>query len=182
MSQAAVTLALANDAELIHDAATVEQAIAKMAKSMQRDLAGREPLFLVVMTGAMQFASRLLEHFEFPLQIDYLHVTRYRGATTGGQLDWIAYPHTDLVNRHVVVLDDILDVGLTMSAILEWCQGQGVASLRSAVLVTKDTGGDHAGVKPEYSGLKVPNRYVFGYGMDYQQYWRQLPAVYALND
>lgn len=156
-------------------------ALDAMAAAIGQDLAGRDPLVLVVMLGGMAPAVWLLERLDFPLQVDYLHATRYRGGTRGGAtLHWLARPRASLAGRHVLVIDDILDEGHTLDAILADCQNQGAASVRSAVLVKKVHDRCVPGLVPDYVGVEVEDRYVFGCGMDYHERHRQFPAVYAL--
>jgi len=169
-------------ADKICDEEVVAAAVDRMAQSIRRDLSGRDPLVLVVMVGGMVPAVWLLERLDFPHQVDYVHATRYRGATRGGtSLEWRARPPADVAGRDVLVIDDILDEGFTLAAILEACREQGAASVRSAVLVKKIHDRCVAGLQPDYVGVAVEDRYVFGCGMDYHERYRQLPAIYALG-
>ncbi|MEJ2516007.1 MAG: hypoxanthine-guanine phosphoribosyltransferase [Gammaproteobacteria bacterium] len=168
-------------AEELHSAGDVAAALDRMAEAVRRDLEGRDPLVLAVMLGGMLPATWLLQRLEFAHQLDYVHATRYRGGTRGGPaLDWRARPRADLTDRHVLVVDDILDEGPTLAAILEACHADGAASVRSAVLVRKRHDRCVPGLAPDYVGLEVDDRYVFGCGMDYRERFRQLPAIYAL--
>ena len=180
--------ALAN-AEVIHDRAALEQAIAKMAVRIGHDYAGpaatAPPVFLTVMHGGMPFAAQLaLELGErgLDLEFDYLHATRYRGATSGGELVWKHRPATLLSGRRVLLVDDILDEGHTMAAITRWCVEQGATDVRIAALAVKRHDRCVPGLCADYAGVEVPDRYVFGYGMDYHEQGRNLPAIYALRD
>ncbi|MCW8959255.1 MAG: hypoxanthine-guanine phosphoribosyltransferase, partial [Gammaproteobacteria bacterium] len=138
------------------------------------------PLILAVMSGAMIPAGVLLTHLDFPLQIDYIHATRYRGDTAGGEIEWRVAPRFPLKGRCVLVIDDILDEGLTLQAIIDTCRKEGASEVRSAVLVKKR----HArniGIEADYVGLEVEDRYVFGYGMDYKEYLRNAPGIFAVR-
>lgn len=168
-------------AELLHDSTSIAQALDRMASEITAQLARSNPLALVVLTGGMIPASGLLTRLDFPLEIDYLHATRYRGATVGGQLHWKARPTIPLVDRHVLLVDDILDEGHTLQAIVAECRQQGAASVRSAVLVEKQHQ-RRINITADFVGLVVPDRYVFGYGMDYKGYLRNLPGIYAVAD
>jgi len=139
------------------------------------------PLVLAVMGGAVVFAGQLLPRLRFPLEFDYLHVTRYRGKTEGGEIEWRVLPGQNVVDRHVLVLDDILDEGETLAAIRDKLLHMGAARVWSAVLTNKDNRLDKP-VQADFVGLVVPNRYVFGCGMDAYGLWRNLPAIYALKD
>ncbi|MDQ3618054.1 MAG: hypoxanthine-guanine phosphoribosyltransferase [Pseudomonadota bacterium] len=186
--------ALAN-AELIHDRATLEQAIARMAGPIRNDFAGSvpalrgsvdaRPVFLTVMHGGLPFAAQLsmeLGARGLDLEFDYLHATRYRGATSGGELVWKHRPATPLRGRRVLLVDDILDEGHTLSAVRAWCREQGAVDVRIAALAVKAHDRCVPGIRADYVGVEVPDRYVFGYGMDYHEQGRNLPAIYALRD
>jgi hypoxanthine phosphoribosyltransferase len=164
-------------AECICAEAEVEAHIRRLARDIDAALGERFPLVLAVMGGAIVFAGRLLTHLSFPLEFDYLHVTRYRG-TQGGALEWRSRPRTPIAGRAVLVLDDILDEGETMAAIREHVLAEGATSFHSAVLADKAI----ARPKPihaDFVGLSVPDRYVFGCGMDIHGLWRNLPGIYA---
>lgn len=176
--------ALAN-AEVIHDRATLESVIAGMADAIAADYAGTVPVYLTVMHGGMPFAAQLaLELGERGLDVefDYLHASRYRGATSGGELEWKHRPVTPLQGRRVLLVDDILDEGQTMAAVGAWCREQGASDVRIAALAVKQHDRCVPGLSADYHGVEVPDRYVFGYGMDYHEQGRNLPAIYALRD
>ncbi len=158
----------------------VEGAIIRMADAITVDLAGKNPLVLAVMSGALIPAGILLSHLDFPLQIDYIHASRYRGKTDGGELHWRVQPRFELKDRAVLVVDDILDEGLTLQAILEACREGGATEVHSAVLVKK-LHERNIGIEADYVGLEVEDRYVFGYGMDYKEYLRNAPGIFAVK-
>jgi hypoxanthine phosphoribosyltransferase len=172
-------------ADLVHDRATIEAAIAGMAARIAADYAGSRPVFLTVMHGALPFAAQLAlgigEH-GVDLDMDYLHATRYRGATSGGELLWKRRPETSLRGRRVLLVDDIVDEGHTLDAVRAWCAGQGARDVRIAAMVVKRHDRCVAGLCADYAGLDVPDRYVFGYGMYFHVQGRNLPAIYALAD
>ena len=170
------------EADCLADQAAVEQAIDKVAAAVSRDLAGSLPVVLCVVKGGIVFGGQLLTKLPFPLDFDYVHATRYNNSTEGSGLVWKVAPSLSLAGRHVLVVDDILDVGATLDAITAWCREQGAASVRTAVLVDKQ----HArkarpGLRADYTGLEIADRYLFGYGMDYQGYWRNAPGIYAVK-
>jgi hypoxanthine phosphoribosyltransferase len=169
-----------DEADCLFTREEVEAAIARMANAITADLADRNPLVLAVMSGAMIPAGILLSHLDFPLQIDYIHASRYRGKTAGGELHWRVPPRFELKGRAVLVIDDILDEGLTLQAILDSCREAGASEVHSAVLVKK-LHQRNVGIEADYVGIEVVDRYVFGYGMDYKEYLRNAPGIFAVK-
>lgn len=168
------------EADLIRSAQEVSAAVDRLAAEITARLAEVQPLVLTVMGGAVVFAGQLLPKLGFPLDCDYLHVTRYGDATRGGALAWVAEPRLPAKGRTVLVLDDILDEGITLAAIKARLLEQGAASCLVAVLADKDLGRPKP-ISPDFVGLRLPNRYVFGFGMDVKGAWRNLPAIYAVK-
>ncbi len=149
------------------------------------DYRGETPVYLTIMHGALPFAGQLaleLGSRGQDLQLDYLHATRYRGETVGGELVWKHRPATALYGRRVLLLDDILDEGLTLKAVREWCLEQGATDVRIAALTVKRHDRCVPGVTADYIGVEVPDRYVFGFGMDVNEALRNLPAIYAMKE
>jgi len=148
---------------------------------MTTRLRERRPLVLGVMRGSVVFAGRLLPLLRFPLEFDYLEVTRYDRTTQGGAIQWKVSPGTTVAGRVVLVLDDILDQGHTLAAIRDRLMEAGAQELYTAVFADKNTGAPKP-IRADFVGIEVPNRYVFGFGMDVYGLWRNLPAIYALKD
>jgi len=177
-------LALAN-ADVIHDRAAIERATAAMAVRIRNDYAGSVPVYLTVMHGGLPFAGQLALELGvrgLDLEFDYLHATRYRGATSGGELVWKHRPETPLRDRRVLLVDDIVDEGHTLAAVRAWCLAQGAREVRIAAMAVKRHDRCVPGLCADYAGVEVPDRYVFGYGMDYHEQGRNLPAIYALRE
>lgn len=172
--------ALLRDADLICDADEVRSAIREMAAGISAELADSYPLVLAVMGGAVVFAGQILPLLRFPLDFDYIHVTRYGPSIVGAQVDWRVSPPASVKGRTVLVLDDILDGGNTMAAIRERILGLGAASFHCAVLTEKTLSATKP-VTADFVGLRLPDRFVFGCGMDARGYWRNLPEIYALK-
>ncbi|MFN3716803.1 MAG: hypoxanthine-guanine phosphoribosyltransferase [Thiobacillus sp.] len=172
---------LLDTADCIADADAVQAALDRLAAEISLRLAGECPLVLPVMGGAIVFAGQLLPRLAFPLEFDYLHVTRYRGDTRAGAMEWKVLPGKQVAGRVVLVLDDILDEGETLAAVRDKLLELGAASVFTAVLTDKANGLAKP-VRADFTGMSVPNRYVFGCGMDAYGYWRNLPAIYALKD
>lgn len=168
-------------AEQVCSAAAVSEAVEQVAHKVSDLLRDRNPLVLGVMRGSVIFAGRLLPMLNFPLEFDYLDVTRYGGETQGGAISWKVSPGTHVNGRVVLVVDDILDEGQTLAAIREKMLAAGVLEFYSAVFAEKETGRKKP-VVADFVGVRLPNRYVFGFGMDVKGAWRNLPAIYALTD
>jgi hypoxanthine phosphoribosyltransferase len=168
------------EADLVCSEQEVGRAVERVAVEVSAKLADTNPLVLSVMGGAVVFTGRLLPLLHFPLELDYLHVTRYDGRTRGSQVRWKAGPRTDIRGRTLLVVDDILDEGDTLAAVRERLLSDGAAAFFSAVFADKDIGRPKP-IQADFVGVRVPDRYVFGFGMDINEYWRNLPAVYALK-
>ncbi len=172
--------------QVLFDRTAIAAAIARMALQIRADCEGQRLLLLTVMHGGMLFAAELAlalgQGTPLELDFDYLHASRYRGATSGGELEWKHRPATPLHGRDVLIADDILDEGYTLDAVRAWCLAQGAASVRIAVLALKRHGRGVPGMRADYVGVEVPDRYVFGFGMDYHEQGRNLPAIHALPE
>lgn len=164
--------------DLLHTNAEVEAAINRMAEAINRHLKNKNPVFLCVMNGGIVISGKLLTLLDFPLTFDAINASRYNNSTSGDKIRWKQKPETDLNNRTVLIVDDILDQGLTLEAIFNYCKAQGAASIYTAVLIDKQL--DYK--KPviaDFVGLEIENRYLFGYGMDYKGYLRNAAGIYA---
>ncbi len=168
-------------AELLYSDADVEQALDRMAGDIEARLGGTMPVVLGVMTGAIVPLGRLLPRLQFPLEVDYIHATRYHGSTVGRDVVWLARPQTPLKGRTVLVVDDILDEGHTLAGIIEECRTEGADEVYTAMLFNKRHDRRHEGLQADFVGLDVADRYVFGAGMDYRGYFRNLAGVYAVH-
>jgi len=168
-------------AELVFDTETIEEAIERLAERLRERLGAETPLVLCVMQGGLMFTARLMPQLPLGAEFDYIHASRYRDSTRGQTLEWLAYPKKQLENRTVVILDDILDEGHTLAAIERYCREQGASDVISAVLLQKKHERLARGVSCEYVALEVDDRYVFGYGMDYKGKLRHLDKIYAIH-
>lgn len=159
----------------------IERALEKMAASINIKLADKNPVIICVMIGGLVPVGNLLLKLNFPLEIDYVHATRYRGALSGGEIHWKARPKIDLKDRVVLVVDDILDGGITLQAIIDEFLEIGAAEVYSAVLIDKYQKRVAGGLKrADFVGLQVEDHYVFGFGMDYKEYLRNIPGIYKV--
>lgn len=173
--------ALLERSELILTKATVLSAMDRMAAEIGADLKDAFPLVLSVMGGAVVFTGHLLPLLDWPLEFDVLKASRYGQATTGGTIRWSLRPQLSVRGRAVLILDDILDEGATLAEIVRDVKADGASTVRIAVLFDKAHGRPKP-VRADYVGLTVPDRYVFGWGMDVAGFWRNLDTVRALND
>lgn len=170
------------DADCLYNKEQVLIEINRLADEITCELADADPLVLVVMNGGMMFAGQLLPLLQFPLQIDYLHASRYGHETQGAQLKWRVEPSIEMQGRQVLIIDDILDEGKTLQQIIAYCFKQGASKVKTAVLTEKlHKRKADENLKADFCGLQVLDRFVFGFGMDYQGYWRNAPGIYAVK-
>jgi len=170
-------------ADLLYDEIEVQQALQRMAFAISGDLSEARPVVMPVMNGGMIIAGQLLTQLNFPLEVDYLHATRYRNNTSGTSLEWKAFPTTDVKDRLILVIDDIYDEGHTLASIVEYLYKAGAAQVRIAVLLNKiHTRKIQPPLTLDYIGFDIQDSYVFGYGMDYKGFWRNAPGIFAVRD
>ncbi len=169
------------EAQLVCDAARVQTEVARMAREISAQLADEFPVVLAVMGGAAIFVGQLLPQLAFPLEFGAIEVTRYNNDIQGREVTWRLPPRDNVRGRTVVVVDDILDEGVTLAAIRQRLVEMGALRVLTAVFADKDLGREKP-IKADFIGVTVPNKYVFGFGMDAYGLWRNLPAIYALKD
>lgn len=167
--------------ERIYTREQVQAALDKLAQEVSGKLADSDPVVMCVMLGGVVTMGELLTRLNFPLTIDYVHATRYRGETRGGELHWLMRPRVEIKNRTVLLVDDIFDEGITLKEIMRACREWGAKDVYSAVLAEKEDT-SQVDFAADFVGLRVPNSYVFGYGMDYKEYWRNADGIYALRE
>lgn len=170
------------EADCLWSQQQVERAIVGIAQQIDQDLKDANPLVLTVMNGGLVFTSELMMRLTIPLELDYIHVTRYGFGLTGNELQWKVTPQSNLEDRTILIVDDILDEGQTLQSIIQACQAQGAKKVVSAVLIEKlhDRKTDPA-FKADYTALEVEDRFIFGYGMDYKGYLRNASGIYAVK-
>ena len=168
-------------ADLIYSKAAIESAYDRMAAAISERLRHSNPVVMAVMVGGMIPAGQLLPRLDFPLQIDYLHATRYHGGIRGGELKWLVRPATSLQDKVVLLIDDILDEGVTLAEICRTCREAGASEVYIAVLLDKRAKRKN-GLQADFVGYEIDDRYVFGCGMDYKGYLRNVPGIYAIPD
>lgn len=174
--------AVFRDAELMITEAELMIAFDAMAEQMTPVLKKTNPIVLPVMNGALPCAAELIKRLHFPMQLDYVHATRYRGQTVGGaHIHWIKEPTDTLKERTILVIDDVLDGGQTLHAIVEFCYARGAKKVYTAVMLDKPAGRSKEGLqKADFTGLEIPHEFVIGFGLDYDGYLRNLPGIYKV--
>ncbi len=177
---------LPDNCELVFDNKEITAALDCLADKLNQQLVDENPVVLCVMQGGLIFSGQLIPRLNCMLEIDYIHATRYNNQTSGSELLWKSYPVTSLKGRTVLILDDILDEGITLKSIIDYCQSQGAVKVISAVLLKKNHGRcvDHDAIKVNLSdniALTVEDEYVFGFGMDYNGQYRQLSSIFSLK-
>jgi hypoxanthine phosphoribosyltransferase len=171
-----------SEADLLIAEPEIEVAIRRMADDISSQLKDSCPVLLCIMNGGLIFTGQLLTKLKFPLEVDYVHATRYGHETTGTHLHWTVRPQLDLHGRTVLLLDDILDEGVTLAAIADYCLQQGASRVLMAVLVEKlHLRKVTPGMRADFSGIEVGDRFLFGYGLDYKGFWRNAPGIYAVK-
>ncbi len=170
-----------NKSECLHDMNDINKALDQMGKTITLQLKDSNPLVLCVMIGALIPTGHLLTRLNFPLEVDYIHATRYRGTTRGGDLHWLVEPRQSLKGRTVLIVDDIMDGGLTLAAIIDYCYQAGAKKVYSAVMVNKERPREPGVTKePDFVGLNTEDKYLFGFGLDYEEFLRNAPGIYAV--
>jgi hypoxanthine phosphoribosyltransferase len=170
------------EADLLITETEVKAAISRMAREITGQLKDSCPVLMCVMNGGLIFTGQLLTRLVFPLEVDYVHATRYGHEINGAQLNWTVRPQLDLKGRTVLLLDDILDEGVTLAAIADYCRQKGATEVFMAVLVEKlHLRKVTPGMRADFTGIEVGDRFLFGYGLDYKGYWRNAPGVYAVK-
>lgn len=168
-------------ASCLFDADHIDLALSEMASSIHKDMQNENPIVLCVLIGGVVLTGKLLTLLDFPLQVDYLHATRYGDQLVGTKLEWRVKPRCSLKDRTVLIVDDILDHGITLAGIIDYCRAEGARDIKTAVLVEKKIVRSANTIqKADYTAVSVEDRYVFGYGMDYKGYLRNAPGVFVI--
>lgn len=160
----------------------IDNGVAQLAELMAKTIKDNFPLVLCVMNGGLYFTGQLMRHWQFPLTLDYVHATRYRLATLGDDVVWKAYPQNNIKDRHVIIVDDIFDQGYTLQEIKQYCLKQGAKSVHSCFLIRKSHERKKAPIEADFVALECHDLYVYGSGMDYKGYFRNLKDIYAVTE
>lgn len=171
-----------NQSTLLAEKKQVQAALERMATDINAHYGDQEIILLVVMTGAIMPAAWLASRLDMPLQMDFVHATRYTGQTEGGEIEFRVPPRLNLQDHDVLIVDDIYDIGLTLQMIERYCNARAARSVNSAVLVRKIHDRETTGELPAFIGMNVEDKYVFGCGMDAYEHWRHLEEIRALEN
>lgn len=171
-----------NKADLLISEKEIKSSINNVARNIKAVIGDEVPVLLCVMKGGLMFTAELMKRIQSPLELDYLHVDRYRNQTQGSSIHWRKEPDIDLNGRLVLLVDDIFDEGYTMQELIAYCSANGASKVLSTVLLKKALAKKHTDFEPNFVGLETVDRYVFGWGMDYKGYWRNLSDVYAVSE
>lgn len=169
------------NADLIFSPQQVEDALDQMADTIAKILSEQNPMVLSIMNGSIITTALLMLRMKFPMQLDSVVVSRYRNTTHGSDIRWLKKPTESIQGRSILLIDDILDEGITLAEIKDYCFSNGAKSVCIAVLVEKILDREKP-VKADIVGLTSGNRYLFGYGMDYKGYLRNAPGIFACAD
>lgn len=167
-------------AAVAFDSTAIDAAVTRVADAITSECAGHDPVVLCVLAGAMPFTAALIPRMQFALELDFARLSRYRDGTRGGELRWMQEPATSLADREVIIVDDVLDAGDTLAELRRYCTDAGAASVRDAVLVVKASTRRPEGLVPTWSGLQAGPGFLFGYGMDLDGHYRNLPEIRIL--
>ena len=160
----------------------ISKAIDDVSRKLTAEIGSQVPIFLCVMKGGLVLTAELMQRMQMPMELDYIHIDRYRNKTQGNELRLCKEPDIDLQGRFVIVIDDIFDEGYTLQAVVRYCKNANANKVLSVVMLRKQLQQIEAKTEPDYVCLPVEDRYVFGCGMDYKGFWRNLDAVYAVNE
>lgn len=172
---------VAERAECLVTGDEMEQVLERLAGEVTAFFQDKDPLVLCVMTGGIIAVGQLLPRLHFPLRLEYVHLTRYLGATSGGTLQWRHRPSEAIRGEHVLIVDDILDEGITLATLIDACREDGARTVHSLVLVEKARPRAMA-CAADFVGVQLPNRYLYGYGLDYKHYFRNARGIYAVAE
>ena len=170
-------------ARCLHPGHDVDEMIVGLGSQITEQFQDMNPIVLCIMTGGLVFCGKLLPHLNFPMEFDYAHATRYNDDVEGSILEWRALPTRNLKGRHILIVDDIFDVGHTLAGVVESCKAQGALSVSTAVMVNKNHNRKHdAEFKADFVGFETGDYYLFGYGMDYKGYLRNAPGIFSVSE
>lgn len=171
-----------DSSDLVFSHSQIKSAVETMGFELEAKIRNKNAILICVMNGGVTITADLLRQLDCEVRFDYLQVARYRDKTVGGSLHWLKEPQIPLDGQTVVLIDDIYDEGYTMEELVSYCEKHGASEVITAVLLLKKKATPQVNMKPDIFGLEVNDRYVYGYGMDYKGYLRNVPAIYAITE
>jgi len=173
---------IVNDKEFIPylSSERISEIIARMSKEIDRDVSGKNPLFLVILNGAFVFAADLVRNFSFPLEISFVKLSSYAGTQSTRHIKELIGLDRDIRGRTVIIVEDIIDSGITMFHTLKKLRDMGAADVRIATLLFKPEAFKKS-YPIDYVGIEIPNDFIVGYGLDYDGYGRNYPDIYQIK-
>lgn len=170
-----------DQSKVLLDSNEIQSGLSKLADQLNNDYINDKPLMLCVVNGAIVFTGQLLPLLTFPMMLDYVHVTRYKN-NLAGKLEWKQYPSKVIKDRNIVILDDVLDSGITITAIKNWCLGQGAKKVETVVLLEKEIPREPSVIQnANYAAFKIGKEYVYGFGLDNDEYWRNTKDIHVFG-
>jgi hypoxanthine phosphoribosyltransferase len=168
--------------EILLDEQDIKDIVKKVGTEITRDYADKNPLVIAVLRGAVVFMADIMRAIECPLSIDFMAVSSYGdGVKSSGVVRIVKDLDTKIEGRHVIIVEDVLDSGLTLSYLVRMLQSRNPASIEIAAFLVKDIEGKRPAIDPRYVGTHVPDKFVVGYGLDYAERYRNLPFVGVLK-
>ena len=160
----------------------IQSKVKELADQLSRDYAGKDPIFVGVLKGVVLFFGDMMKYMQIPCQMDFMRISSYGSGTTSGKMCFTQDVSTDLTGRHVVVLEDIFDTGNSLQFTCEHLLKKNPASLKVCTLLDKpERRRPGITVQADYTGYVIPNEFVVGYGLDYDEYYRNLPYIGILK-
>jgi hypoxanthine phosphoribosyltransferase len=168
------------ESSVLYSNREIHLAIKKIAEEINRDIQSDVLYVLTVMNGGLYFSAHLIPLLKHTIYHDYIHATRYGNKAHGGLLHWIKEPEDTIEGKNILIIDDILDEGITLSEIISKCKKMGANNIFYTALFNKLTDKEKS-ILPGYHVLNVPNKFVFGFGLDYKGFGRALPDLHIIN-
>ena len=170
-----------NQLSLLHNRQEIETTVKRLAAELNRDYPGKHPILVGVLKGSFMFMADLIRHLDFPHELEFVRLSSYgSGQKSSGKIKVIAGLQTPVKNRDVLVIEDIVDTGFTVACLIDYLRKQKPASLRLCALTDKPSRRE-VPVTIDYLGFTVPNRFIVGYGLDWDEKYRNLPSIYVLE-
>ena len=158
----------------------IRQRVGEVAAQVQADFAGGDLVVVGLLTGTLMFLADLVREIDLPLRLDFIGVSSYRDGTESRELVFTKEMKLDVANRDVLLVDDILDTGKTLRAVIDKLEGMAPRQVRTCVLLSKKAHREYE-IPADYVGFEIPDEFVVGYGLDYAEKYRNLPSIGVLK-